>query len=55
MICGVYFADGKNYKHDSGYMGSTLQLNTNSNSLGRKMGTWFTFGGNKKSRQHDVS
>ncbi|XP_049821611.1 uncharacterized protein LOC109604696 isoform X2 [Aethina tumida] len=50
---------GKNFKHDSGYMGSTLQLNTsNSNSLGRKMGTWFTFGTNKKSRhqqQQDIS
>ncbi|KAK9746793.1 RhoGEF domain [Popillia japonica] len=48
----------KNYKTDSAYMGSLLQLNTqNSNSLGRKVGTWFTFGGNKKTRhQHrDVS
>lgn len=35
-------------------MGSSLQLNHqtshNSNSLGRKVGTWFTFGGNKKGR-----
>ncbi|XP_045467492.1 uncharacterized protein LOC123675950 isoform X2 [Harmonia axyridis] len=43
----------KNFKHDSAYMGSMLQLNTgtqSSHSLGRKMGNWFTFGGNKKSR-----
>ncbi|KAJ8971570.1 hypothetical protein NQ314_000624 [Rhamnusium bicolor] len=51
--------NGKNYKHDSGYMGSSLQLNSSShnNSLGRKVGTWFTFGTNKKTRHqhHDVS
>ncbi|KAJ8919125.1 hypothetical protein NQ315_012110, partial [Exocentrus adspersus] len=51
--------NGKNYKHDSGYMGSTLQLNSSSqnSSLGRKVGTWFTFGTNKKTRHqhHDVS
>lgn len=35
-------------------MESTLQLNPqNSNSLGRKVGTWFTFGGNKKSRHQN--
>lgn len=47
----------KSYKRDASYMGSALQLNSNnSNSLGRKVGTWFTFGGNKKTRQHrDVS
>ncbi|XP_064214034.1 uncharacterized protein RhoGEF3 isoform X1 [Tribolium castaneum] len=44
---------GKSYKHPPTYMGSTLQLN--SNSLGRKVGTWFTFGGHKKSRHRDVS
>ncbi|XP_022919808.2 uncharacterized protein [Onthophagus taurus] len=49
---------GKHYKNDSIYVGSMLQLNSqNSNSLGRKVGTWFTFGGNKKARHHnrDVS
>jgi Rho guanine nucleotide exchange factor 4 len=48
---------GKNYKRTPTYMGSTLQLSTNSNSLGRKVGTWFTFGGHKKSRHQsrDVS
>ncbi|KAJ8968727.1 hypothetical protein NQ317_000736 [Molorchus minor] len=49
---------GKNYKHDSGYMGSNLQINSSSqNSLGRKVGTWFTFGTHKKTRHrhHDVS
>lgn len=46
---------GKNYKHSPAYMGFALQLNTNSNSLGRKVGTWFTFGGHKKSRHRDVS
>ncbi|XP_017779219.1 PREDICTED: rho guanine nucleotide exchange factor 4-like [Nicrophorus vespilloides] len=46
----------KNYKRDASYMGSTLQLNSsNSNSLGRRVGTWFTFGGNKKTRHRDVS
>ncbi|XP_044261717.1 uncharacterized protein LOC123009457 [Tribolium madens] len=45
---------GKSYKHPPPtYMGSSLQLN--SNSLGRKVGTWFTFGGHKKSRHRDVS
>ncbi|KAJ8941461.1 hypothetical protein NQ318_016901 [Aromia moschata] len=50
--------DGKNYKHDSGYMGSSLQINSSAhNSLGRKVGTWFTFGASKKTRHqhHDVS
>ncbi|XP_044730841.1 uncharacterized protein LOC123293913 [Chrysoperla carnea] len=43
----------KSYKRDSAYMGSSLQLNTTShNSLGRKVGTWFTFGGSKKGRHH---
>ncbi|XP_050499338.1 uncharacterized protein LOC126879961 isoform X2 [Diabrotica virgifera virgifera] len=49
---------GKNFKHDSGYMGSTLQLNsTSNNSLGRKVGTWFTFSNKKTRHQHsaDVS
>ncbi|KAF5308644.1 hypothetical protein FQR65_LT06105 [Abscondita terminalis] len=48
----------KSYKLDSAYMGSSLQLAPqNSNSLGRKVGTWFTFGVNRKTRhQHrDVS
>ncbi|KAK4883196.1 hypothetical protein RN001_006515 [Aquatica leii] len=48
----------KSYKLDSAYMGSSLQLTPqNSNSLGRKVGTWFTFGVNRKTRhQHrDVS
>lgn len=49
-----FVAGGKNYKRDSAYMGSSLQINShNSNSLGRKMGTWFTFGSNKKTRHHD--
>lgn len=49
--------NGKNFKHDSGYMGSTLQLNsTSNNSLGRKVGTWFTFSNKKTRHQHpDVS
>ncbi|XP_057660132.1 mucin-2 isoform X2 [Diorhabda carinulata] len=49
--------NGKNYKHDSGYMGSTLQLNsTSNNSLGRRVGTWFTFAHKKTRHQHsDVS
>lgn len=54
----MFFLAGKNFKHDSGYMGSTLQLNTTStNSLGRKVGTWFSFGGSKKTRHQneDVS
>ncbi|CAG9859561.1 unnamed protein product [Phyllotreta striolata] len=49
--------NGKNFKHDSGYVGSTTQLNaTSTNSLGRKVGTWFTFS-NRKARhqQSDVS
>lgn len=55
------FLGNKNYKLDSAYMGSMLQLNShnshNSHSLGRKVGTWFTFGVNRKTRhQHrDVS
>ncbi|KAL3277291.1 hypothetical protein HHI36_012641 [Cryptolaemus montrouzieri] len=46
----------KNFKHDSAYMGSMLQLNTgaqNSQPLGRK-NKWFTFGGNKKTRHPHV-
>lgn len=45
----------ENYKRDV-FLGSSLQLNgANTNSLGRKVGTWFTFGGNKKTRHRDVS
>nr|CAH7739986.1 unnamed protein product [Callosobruchus chinensis] len=40
-------------KHSTGYTGSALQLNTNNNSLGKKVGGWFSFGTNKKTRhQH---
>ncbi|XP_030760451.1 rho guanine nucleotide exchange factor 4-like [Sitophilus oryzae] len=47
----------KKFKHQSSYIGSSmLQLNTTSSNslLGRKMGNWFSFGGGKKSRHHDV-
>lgn len=51
----IDFADKENYKRDV-FLGSSLQLNgANTNSLGRKVGTWFTFGGNKKTRHRDVS
>ncbi|XP_060525179.1 uncharacterized protein LOC132701359 [Cylas formicarius] len=50
----------KGYKHDPGYVGSSsmLQLNTGHQSqslLGRKVGTWFTFGAGKKARQPEVT
>nr|CAD7440106.1 unnamed protein product [Timema bartmani] len=51
---------GKNYKRDSGYSVSRTELAGPSlgpsppvgstHSLGRKVGTWFTFGGSKKGR-----
>ncbi|CAH2004424.1 unnamed protein product [Acanthoscelides obtectus] len=43
----------RNLKHSTGYTGSALQLNSNNNSLGKKVGGWFSFGTNKKTRhQH---
>lgn len=54
----LFVAGSKGYKFGSAYMGGSLQFsNHGSNSLGRKVGTWFTFGVNRKARhQHrDVS
>lgn len=52
----IYLFADKSYKRNSEYDVPILTGQQATNSLGRKVGTWFTFGSNKKGpRTHQTS